>query len=385
MELFFKRIQAQQSALKEFEDKYNSSLALDFNALDFITWNENKVSELLAYFLNPSEGHRHGAVYLKIFVDFLELSFPTQRKEKIKVKVEETTYDNRRVDIVINYDNGKELIGIENKIYTTTTDQENQLKDYYSFLKSISSNDSFTLIYLAPRGKKIPVFSTDEISNNSYEQLIETRKIIAITYEDHIIPVIRQFVQVTDNIRLRSFLQDFERKLSNNYLGKQNLNTNMIKNYITESSDNIRTAFEITNAIEEVKASLVNELTAQMQELASELGGIYSEDHRHFEFNQLVSTYIKYNYEEGGVIYGIVKTPVFYNSNPHKVEFRELKSHLGGKFKTSYWWPLYSLKYERIDVTPDFWLAIVDGSFKEFMKAFILTVLNAPKEILDQL
>lgn len=380
---FFKEIQARQLAAKVFEDKYNKDLALNFNALDFLNWNENKVSELLAYFLNPKAGHEQGALYLKIFVEYLEINFPTQRVNKVSVKLEEATYENRRVDIVISCDNYEHVIGIENKIYTWTSDQENQLKDYYLFLESITKSNDFTLIYLSPKGKSIPKFDFYDSENISYENLIESRKLISITYEDQIIPVLELFIRATDNVRVRSFLQDFKQKLVNNYLGKENLNSNMIKNYITESSKNIKTAFDVVGSLNQVKESLKEELSKQMHELALDLGGVYNDEFRHFEFAILKNNYIKYNYEMGGVIYGIVKKVAFNNVNPNKIDYKELKSYLGGKFKTSHWWPLYTLKYDNIDVKSDFWIDVVDGKFKDFMKAFITSVLKAPSDVLE--
>lgn len=378
---FFKEIQDKKAISKVYEDKYSKALALDFNPLDFVTWNENKVSALLAYFLTPSAGHQQGATYLKIFVETLEIPFLYNDENNIKVKTEDSTYTNRRVDIVISSNEYDQVIGIENKIDTRTADQENQLKDYYDYLQTVSKSENLTLIYLAPKDKKIPQYDTNDLENSEFNSLIEARKILLISYEEHIIPMLKQFVLVTENNRVRNFLDDFTRKLMENYFGKQNLNNNMIQNHIIESTTNIRTAFEVSNSLKQVKETLKTNLNEQMDAIAKKYGGIYNKEHRHFEFSKLKNTYIKFNYEMGGVIYGIVKRPAFEIQNKEKLNFSELMAHLGGKFSTSHWWPLYQLKYRGIDINPEFWIAIAEKEFKQFMDDFIREILHAPEEI----
>lgn len=87
----------------------------------------------------------------------------------------------------------------------------------------------------------------------------------------------------------------------------------------------------------------------------------------------------------GGVIYGIVKRPAFEMQNKEKLNFSELMAHLGGKFSTSHWWPLYQLKYRAVDINPEFWIAIAENEFEQFMDDFIREILHAPEEMTREL
>lgn len=97
-------------------------------------------SFLMADLLNPSGSHGLGDIFLKLFFDELGLNEQLKNPE---VYAEYPTDNGRRIDLVIE-DNGKIILAIEMKIYSK--DSENQLKDYYNFIKS--KNKKSRLYYL---------------------------------------------------------------------------------------------------------------------------------------------------------------------------------------------------------------------------------------------
>ena len=379
---FFSAIGARQNFIRDFEASYAKKLAIGFNALDFLPWNENKVSQILAYFLNPKGGHHQGDVYLQLFVSAFGLQFTYSDVSQVVVKTEDATDTNRRIDIVVSYKNRKRIFGIENKIYPWTSDQKDQVKDYLQFLKQECSTESYQLIYLAPKSKVLTEYSGGE----DISRLIEEGRLIIINYEEHIIKLVREFTIHTENERVRCFLLDFERKLTEKYIGNENLDgKNMLANYINENNENLKIAFAVSNSLNGLKEHLKSELSNQMTELAEELQLVYDRQYNHFELNNLKNHYVKYNFEMGGVIYGLVKKPDYFIQHPEKVFLPKLAAHLGVRFKTSYWWPLYIQQYTDIDTNEQLWIDIKDRHFAVFMQSFLKKIMELPTELTEGL
>lgn len=136
--------------VKNVKSEFSKSLASDFNSLDFWNINENKVSEILTFFLNPTNSHGQDDLYLNIFIKKFETSFSFENLSDVDAIVEKRTDSNRRIDIFIANKKTGDIIAIENKIYEKTKDQFKQIDDYLDFLNKYSKNQNFTLFYLAP-------------------------------------------------------------------------------------------------------------------------------------------------------------------------------------------------------------------------------------------
>ena len=150
----------------EFRASYNERYALDFDPLQLFKIDENKLSQLLVFLLNPKESHGQNDRFLKVFIDqiFPQYQLDVGAFEYIEYK--ESTEDNRRLDIVISFNNI--VIGIENKIWAV--DQPNQLRDYHQALLNKGKKHTL-LIYLTPYGKEP---SEQSISNEESAELQKT-------------------------------------------------------------------------------------------------------------------------------------------------------------------------------------------------------------------
>lgn len=107
-----------------------------------------------------------------------------------------------------------------------------------------------------------------------------------------------------------------------------------------------------------------------MHELANELAIHFVEEHNHFILPNFRKLYAKFNFESGGLIYGLVKTPEFYKSHPEKKCIPEIVDELKIRFNTSYWWPIWQFLYERIAVSDEIWLDIQNGNLKKELAFF---------------
>jgi hypothetical protein len=276
--------------------------------------------------------------------------------------------------IVIKELNFKQAIGIENKIYDGTVDQKNQLIDYIKFLNE-KTNNNFTLLYLAPVGKDPSLDSISKDDRDKYEQLGNFK---IINYQDHIIPCIRKFIGISENERVRSFLKDFQTKLEQWYLGIEKMNfMDDIKKYILEGSK-IEMSFTVIAAINQIKAELKEKFKNQLEEIAFELKIFKDENNLRFTPNNWKDHYISFNYESGGILYGITRK----KSDPKKTRLEYLEDLFQKQeFKVSPVWPMYAFFYSNIDNNHQFWTDINSGIAKIRAKEFIETIINSKFEI----
>jgi hypothetical protein len=84
---------------------------------------ENVASNILAFFLNPHNGHNLGQLVLSSLLNLAEAS--EAKQSNVQVRREVYTKKGGRIDILVETDN--HLIGIENKIYHRL---DNNLEDY---------------------------------------------------------------------------------------------------------------------------------------------------------------------------------------------------------------------------------------------------------------
>ncbi len=353
---------------KLFKANYSKDLAPEFNALDFIDINENKVSELIAFFINPHQKHAQGASYLKLFLDHFEMSWGDFSNDEINVSLEHPTLTKRRIDILVKMGHFKRAIGIENKIYHETEDQNGQLIDYINFLEAKTKGD-FLLLYLVPKGKEPQESSISNEDRTKYEAL---RKFRIVNYEEDIIPLIRKFRERSENDRIRAFLKDFETKLTKWYIGNNMSSTEEIKKYILENQK-IHASFSILSALNQVKGELKKKFEQQVKELASELG---LQEVQSFKYKPAFwnNHFITFNYEGGGLLYGITRKE--FDPNKTKIEDLENLFHGIETFKTSNWWPLYADLYSNVENNPEFYSDIESGKALKRVKSFIEIILE---------
>ncbi|MDD4453146.1 MAG: PD-(D/E)XK nuclease family protein [Proteiniphilum sp.] len=363
---FFSLVATKKKLVEQIRYLYGKELAINFNSFDFWSIDENKVSEIIAFFLNPDGCHEQGDAYLRLFLKKFDLDFFNYSEtDKISVHCESSTENNRRIDIVIVKNNYEKAIGIENKIYTWTQDQHNQINDYYEYLLE-KTNGNFCLIYLSPASKEI---SNESISKENRFQYISDQRLKQLTYEDHLIECIREFGNITQNYRVKSFLCDFEKKLKKMYMGEENVNSKqVIKDLILENKENIEISFLVANSLKEVKYKLKEKFNEQIEEIGRELNikveGIYLVPSKWSKHK------IGFSFESGGIICGVKRiTPDINRSR-----LSEIENIFQQQFMVSEWWPMYQFFYSNIEIDKDFWIDVSTGRAKERAKDFIKAI-----------
>lgn len=140
-------------------------LAEKFHFFHFINLDENRMSDILAYLLNPDETHGQGELFLREFLSDVPVEWlPENGWNRICVGREEPTTQienwKRSIDIEIAFHikDGWAAIAIENKPWAEDLNQ--QISDYARHLEKMYER-CFRLIYLTPDGKKPSATSID--------------------------------------------------------------------------------------------------------------------------------------------------------------------------------------------------------------------------------
>ena len=154
---FFEGAKQGLEVLRPAVIKLERHLARKFDFFRFINLNENQMSDVFAYLLDPDETHGQRDLFLGKFLGDVNVDWLLGSRwslTSIGREVPTTRIENwdRRIDIEIacQLDDGPAAIAIENKPWAV--DQDQQLSDYAQHLKSMYEG-RFKLIYLTPGGK----------------------------------------------------------------------------------------------------------------------------------------------------------------------------------------------------------------------------------------
>jgi len=214
--------------IKEDEEKKKKGdfkHANNFNFLNFFGPGENKISEILAFFLNPDASHGQGDRFLKEFLRVFDVAGTGNFKN---IRCERPTDEGRRLDIWIEFSDF--TVAIENKIWAY--DQEEQLADYADYLSRISKNN-FLLLYLNPYGIHP---SEKSIGKIELEDLQNQGKIRIISYKSQIFDLLDLWKGVCEAQIVIHFIDQFKHYLKLKIIGKNTVMTKGIKKIVHQYS-----------------------------------------------------------------------------------------------------------------------------------------------------
>jgi hypothetical protein len=375
LEKYYEILRTKFLLSQELRKHYGKILSPEFNSFDFWWLDENKVSDILAFFLNPEETHAQGYVFLKIFLQSIGIDIDCEQF-LIEVKREHSTNENRRIDIVISFNKGEFIIGIENKIYETTADQPRQIEHYCENLKS-KSNNNYCLIYLSPNKKLI---SEDSLPNYQRELLENDKRFKKISYEEHVINCIHSFSLNSESERVRSFLIDFENKVKEMYIGEKFMDEHSILiDFATSNPQNLETTLRIGTIIGELKLLLKNKFYCQCEEIAKECSCLIDKepyDSPTFYPMTWKNHGICFIFSAGNLIYVIRRK----RWDPEKTRRLDVETKIGGTWNVTNWFVCEYPLYRNVETNPEMWLIIENGDMKgivlKIVKDFIETLTS---------
>ncbi|WP_456401434.1 PDDEXK-like family protein [Persephonella sp.] len=209
LKAFFTKASIEYKAYKKIKKEIDRYLSTGFNLIDIIQPDENKISDLIKILLESDGIHGQGTLFLEILVKKIQefkdkdiiIDF-----SKVEIEREKTTDNNRRIDLLIKSDNF--VIGIENKPWAG--EQENQVEDYFNYLRELSESKDFLLIYLHGFGEKPRSISKETVEKNS-------DKFLFTSYTKFLIPWLNDCYKECESQKVRFFLKDFEEWILKNF------------------------------------------------------------------------------------------------------------------------------------------------------------------------
>lgn len=198
----------------KLHEKTNSAvqplLATQFNVFDFISPDENRLSDILACLLNPQGEHAQGGVFLEEFLRHVcDLKFSVRDVERVVVKREERTglidRNRRRIDILIDVEGfipeDSFGVGIENKPWAG--EQPEQLSDYLKQLRAAYGNQ-FKLLYLSASGD-----DPESIPEPERAELKKSGHLVCASYTPMLLFWLETCETMISADKVRWFVRDF--------------------------------------------------------------------------------------------------------------------------------------------------------------------------------
>jgi hypothetical protein len=169
LEQFFSEMRRQVEGAQTQQRKLDREQTSGFNVFDLIEPDENKLSDVLKWLLDPEGNHGQGDLFLGLLLKHLDLGSEATNTMKAKVHREAPTFGiekyRRRMDVLLE---AGALVVIENKL--DAPEQPEQVKHYLEYLdrRTNSLCTKSALIYLTPNGRKPN--SLDKVTLRMYEE-----------------------------------------------------------------------------------------------------------------------------------------------------------------------------------------------------------------------
>jgi hypothetical protein len=271
LDAFFSGLHSGLESLREVRSAFDEEIAFDFDPLQFFSINENTVSNMLAYFVNPKAKHGQKDAFLRIFLQMVKCDAAIELLnygKEVVVNTQARTGGGRPIDVVITFGANEFIIGIENKVWGAM-DQEKQLEDYIEHIKKESIN-KFLMLYLSPYGEAPSPFS---ISNYEVDKYESDKKFRIIPFDQSegvaVIPILKAFADESKADNVRTFLKLMIKYLSNYFLGVKTMDEDkFITKYLTNNPERMKLVLEMLSSADTIRQAI---LQIQINQIASEI------------------------------------------------------------------------------------------------------------------
>lgn len=177
--------------------------APSFDPISLFSPNENTISKIISFFLDPNETHGQGDIFFRDFLAHCCKNFEDSlnKDQKVRVSNQFWTANGRPIDFVIQI--GNNFIGFENKVWGAQ-DQQNQVNDYLVDLKNKAerNNGKYLLFYLSPHGDEPSDLSWGDSKGDPHLRVLSFSSL----EEDGIIPLFERWSNLASAPHVKSFL-----------------------------------------------------------------------------------------------------------------------------------------------------------------------------------
>ena len=259
------KVDRKLEVIRELEERFSDVLAPRFCIFNYLRDDEYGLSRCLGDLLDPKGPHGQGTVFLNRFLGMVGMDELCASSTEAKVKLEQSTDENRLIDIFIEFPNG--LIGIENK--PRAVDQKRQLLDYARFLEKKAAGPSgkleWNLIYVSNHepsedstaGKEFDKYRVGHYKHCTYKNL------------EH---WLQECAPRCNALPVRVFVEELAKYVRTQLNGELGMTA---EKEVTESvlgdSESIRSAVAIHSAWPEIRSELMEKFMRQMDKKAKKL------------------------------------------------------------------------------------------------------------------
>lgn len=236
----------------EYDESKESVQDKSFNVFTIVTdlyYRENFHSDIIRFFLAPTENHGEGSLFLTTFISMLN---------KLGRKINPQDYcdavvirEEGKIDILIKLEINKKAIVIENKI-NNAGDMPRQLPRYYDYLSPYYSVDA--IVYLPLQRSKYPDMS--DWSKKDKSNVCPLLEIIPAYDKSNIINIVDDWLMPTanniTNTDVLSVLRQYICLIK--ILNKNIMDTVILEKFYHEllQKDNMKSAQSIRNMMNEL-------------------------------------------------------------------------------------------------------------------------------------
>jgi hypothetical protein len=189
--------------IKDIKKETNLYLSNNFNVFKYIPRLENILSNILADLLETDGSHGQGDIFQKLFLQLIAVD--EFKNEIYSVRRESLTDEKRRIDILM--ESPKYLIGIENKPWESSGEQENQIEDYIKYLNRQQKKS--ILIFLTYDGRE-PTSLVDKTGLG--------KTIFNFSYSKEIILWLESCYKESKSEKMRIFLSDLKSIINKRFI-----------------------------------------------------------------------------------------------------------------------------------------------------------------------
>lgn len=212
----------------------------EFTPFRFMYTNEDGISAILAFLLDPNESHSQGDFFLKKFFKLLDLRDALLIEcDSVFVTLNKHTYLGRRHDIFLEgYKNGvvQWVVSIESKL-RGAYEQENQISHYIDDLKRYHKENYFMVF--------LPVIEKKPISINEMDWDNEVKNSRAVIITPTFLVKWLQDCH-TENRKIDQFIEYFKEFLNQEFIMSNENKSQFIPNLLEKLDDEERrNAFEV--------------------------------------------------------------------------------------------------------------------------------------------
>jgi hypothetical protein len=253
-------VRGHQLAMEQARQIIRDRVAPEFSLFDFIDVDELRLSDILAWLLNPDSNHGQGSRFLHAFLEHIKQKWDVTALAAARVRKEVTTNllerANRRIDVLVT--SPGHVLAIENKPWAA--DQKQQVADYLAHLDRLCPHNR-CLVYLSNGSAP----SEDSLDANERELRRAAGQLKELSYSD-LIPWLMQCRAVCRADRVSAFIDDFAGFIQRQFSGVRDMTENdRLVDLILKNSEMIGPALQIAACGTALRVKLLSTLADQVE------------------------------------------------------------------------------------------------------------------------